>query len=145
MNERVDHGARGLANRARPQRLVETIKAGVMCRGMGDTHLIDRLLSFHALTSGQHAAAVKVLALHDDAGFEPRVAASYAPAGWGRGHDDNQDEAVAVTRFRQLLGQSSEEQAWLLHAMCVGDAPGPRGLGVLRAALDRLADRWGLA
>ena len=144
MTERVDHGARGPANQARPQRMIETMQAGVTCREFRDTHLVDRLLAAGQMSAVQHAAALRVLDMHDQSGFEPRVAASYAPAGWRRGHDDEQDEAVAVTRFRDLLGQSTEEQAWVLHAMCLGDAPGPRGLGVLRAALDRLAERWGL-
>ena len=145
MTERVDHGARGPANQARPQRMIETMQAGVTCREFRDTHLVDRLLAAGQVSAVQHAAALRVLDMHDQSGFEPRVAASYAPSGWRRGHDDEQDEAVAVTRFRDLLGQSTEEQAWVLHAMALGDAPGPRGLGVLRSALDRLADRWGIA
>ena len=145
MGDRVDHGARGPANQARPQRMIETIQAGVMCKEFCDTHMVDRLLAAGQVSAGQHAAALRVLDMHDQSGFEPRVAASYAPAGWRRSHDDEQDEAVAVTRFRNLLGQATEAQAWTLHAMCLGDPPGPRGLGILRSALDRLAERWGLA
>ena len=129
---------------ARPQRMVGTIRAGVQCRQLQDTHLIDRLLTAGQLTAGQHEAALKVLLLHDDAGFEPRQIASYAPRGFAGGHEDDLDEHGATTRFRGLLGDVPDGSAWVLHGMCLGDAPGPRGMGLLVRVLDRLAERWGL-
>lgn len=62
----------GDAQRVRPHRITETIHAGQHQKIMLDGHLIDRLLATRVLTSGQHEAAERVLALHDAAGFDPR-------------------------------------------------------------------------
>ena len=140
---RVDHGARGPANRVRPQRNVETIQAGVTAKLYEDAHLIDRLRAASQIGDRQHAAAVLVLGLHEDAGFEPGVCAGYTPAGFGRGHDDESDEHPAVKHFRDLLGGVSSDSAWLLHSMCLGQHPGVSGLGALQAVLDDLVKRWG--
>lgn len=125
--------------------MIETIQVGVQCREMQDTHLIDRLLAAGKVTPGEHAAALHVLAMHADSGFEPKQVASYAPRGFGGGHDDKSEERVAVTRFRELLRHATEEEAMVFYAMALGDPPGVRTLAFLRHALDCLADRWGLA
>ena len=140
---RVDLGASGQAQRVRPHRITETIVAGVFRRTMLDGHLIDRLLTAKTLTPGQHEAAERVLAMHDEAGFEPRQVAGYAPFGSGAGHADDQVELRAITKFRQLLTRATDEEAWALHALVLGDMPSARGLAFLRRVLDRLADRWG--
>ena len=125
---RIDLGATGQAQRARPYRVTETIVAGVFRRTMLDGHLIDRLLVARALTPGQHEAAEKVLALHDAAGFEPLQVASYAPFGFGSGagHDGDQVERHDITRFRQLLRHAGDAEALALHGMALGDPPSAR-------------------
>ena len=142
---RVDHGARGMANRARPQHLQETPQAGVFRKAMEDAHLIDRLRNVSQLSDRQHAAAVIVATMHDEAGFEPKVVAAYAPRGWSGGHDEDTEEQTATTRFRHLLGDCSEASAWLLHQMCLGQHPTLHRLGSLQAALDDLAKKWGIS
>ena len=149
---RVDHGARGQANRDRPQRFVETIQAGVTARQYDDSHPIDRWRACAQLSDRQHAAAVIVLIMHDEAGFEPNVCSGYAPSGWGRGHDDESAENAAVTRFRELLNGKvrdgkreasiSDGSAFLLHGMALGQHPGIARLGSLQAALSDLAKAW---
>ena len=150
---RVDHGARGPANRARPQRYIETIRAGVKQLQYDDPHPIDVWHRCAQLSDGQHAAAVIVLTMHDEAGFEPNVASGYAPSGFGRGHDDETAENAATTRFRELLNGKvkagkrvtiiSPGSAFLLHGMCLGQHPGVSKLGSLQAALSDLAKAWG--
>ena len=140
---RVDFGSTGQAQRVRPARITETIHAGEHRKVMLDGHLIDRLLVARALTPGQHAAAERVLVLHDEAGFEPRTTAGYSAFGSGPGHADNTPERHAIASFRRLLSRATDEEAIALHAMALGDPPSERGLAFLRRVLDRLADRWG--
>ena len=153
LGPRIDHGTRGPASRARPQRLVETSQAGVQQRVMDDCHVIDRMRNCAQLSDRQHAAAVIVVTMHDEAGFEPRQCAGYAPRGWSGGHDDESEEAGAITRFRQLMNGTprdgvrqtyvSPAAAWGLHALCLGEHPTMRYLGSLQATLTDLAKRWG--
>lgn len=145
--ERVDHGARGPANQARPARLIETISAGVRLRCFGDVHLIDKMLAAKQLTDREFKAAEIAAYLHDEANFEPSTTAGYDPAG-GRSHVDETDEPMSVTRFRKLLagnggGELSPVGAWLLHGLMLGQHPGPQRIGTLRCALSGLAKRWG--
>ena len=142
--ERPDHGTHTPAQSARPQRIIETIRAGVMCRVYDDATLADRMRRAGQLSDRQHAAAVRVIELHDEAGFEPAVAGSYAPRGWSSGHDDDSAEAAAIGRFRQALGFNSPAAAWILHGLCLGQHPGVSKLGSLQAALSDLAKHWGM-
>ena len=140
--ERPDHGTLTPAQAARPQRIIETIAAGITRRVYDDATLADRMLRAGQLSDRQHQAAVKVLELHDEAGFEPRVAGSYAPRGWSSGHDDDSSEAAAIGRFRKLLGHNSPAAAWILHGMCLEQHPGVSKLASLQAALNDLANHW---
>ena len=146
--ERVDHGARGPANQARPHRLLETIAAGVQLRQYGDCHLIDRMHTARQISDREYAAASIAAIMHDEAGFQPNTTAGYTPAGARTNHSDDLDEAVCVTRFRALLagnggGELSPVGAWLVHGLCLGQHPGPQRIGTLRCALSGLARRWG--
>lgn len=140
----VDHGSRGEANKCRPSRMGETIQAGVTYRAYLDSHLIDRMHTRSQLSDLQHDVAVRVMEMHMAAGFEPSVTPGYSPPGWRRGHDDDQEEAEAITRFRRLLGCCSQAAATILHGMCLDQHPGVQRLGLLQAALDDLAKRWGM-
>ena len=142
--ERPDHGTLTPAQAARPQRIIETIVAGVTRRVYDDATLADRMHRAGQLSDKQHDAALRVLELHDEAGFEPKLAGSYAPRGWSSGHDDDTEEAAAIGRFRQALGWNSPAAAWILHGMCLGQHPGVSKLGSLQAALSDLAKHWGI-
>ena len=142
--ERPDHGTLTPAQAVRPQRIIETIAAGVTRRVYDDATLADRMHRAGQLSDRQHDAALRVLELHDEAGFEPKLAGSYAPRGWSSGHDDDTEEAAAIGRFRQALGWNSPAAAWILHGMCLGQHPGVSKLGSLQAALSDLAKHWGI-
>jgi len=141
----ADHGTMGMAMTQRPARLLETIAAGVTVKEMSDTHLIDRMLRVRHLTQVQHQAAVRVLELHDQAGFEPRVVAGYSPRGWSGGHDDCLEEDPAIGRFRRLLGNCTRGAGDILHGLCLEVHPGRARLGTLQAVLQDLAKHWGFA
>lgn len=140
----VDKGANGMAYRMRPFGIVQRDDHRLFYNGYQDAHLIDRMLDCRQLTKLQHAAAQRVLEMHADAGFEPKVCGGYAPIGWATGHDDDLEEIAAITRFRKLLGASSEAAAMLLHALCLEQHPGTARLASLWAALDDLVKRWGM-
>ena len=114
---RADFGTSGQAQRVRPPRTAETIRAGQFRRIMEDNHLIDRLLAARLLTPAQHEAAERVLGMFDEAGFEPRQTAAYSAFGSGAGHADDQNELRAITKFRQMLTRATDEEAWALHAL----------------------------
>lgn len=141
----LDYGADGPAMRARPSAICETIRAGVTYRHYADAHLVDRMAARDQLSEVQHKAALRVLELHEAAGFEPGVCSGYSPPGWNRGHDDDEPERAAITRFRKLLGGCSRGAADLLHGMCLEIHPGVSRLGTLQATLDDLARAWGYA
>ena len=143
-SERPDHGTLTPAQAARPQRIIETIAAGVTRRVYDDATLADRMHRAGQLSDKQHDAALRVLELHDEAGFEPKLAGSYAPRGWSNGHDDDSEEAAAIGRFRQALGWNSPAAAWILHGLCLGQHPGVSRLGSLQAALSDMAKHWGI-
>ena len=142
--ERPDHGTGAQAHAARPSRIIETIQAGVTQRVYDDAVLCDRMARAGQLSDSQHAAALRVLEMHDAAGFEPKVAGSYAPRGWASGHDDDAEESAVVTRFRETLGACSVAGAWLLHGMALGEHPGVARLASLQATLSDLAKHWGI-
>ena len=142
--DQPDHGTRTPAQAARPQRTIETIRAGIRCQVYDDATLADRMHNAGQLSDKQHYAADRVMELHAEAGFEPAVAGSYAPRGWSSGHDDDTEEAAAIGRFRQALGWNSPAAAWILHGMCLGQHPGVSKLGSLQAALSDLAKHWGI-
>ena len=152
--DRIDHGATGPAMEARPSRLVETIQAGVTRKEMQGAHLVDRMHAASQLSDRQYAAALRVLDMHSDAGFEPKLCGSYAPRGWAAGHDDDDAERAGITRFRQLLAGKDqdgkprpwfgEQSAWLLHSMCLEQHPGVRFLPLMQKLLSALASEWGI-
>lgn len=142
--ERIDHGATGPAMGRRPSRELETIKAGVTVMAYSDAHLIDRMNACGQLTDRQYAAAKRVIEQHDDAGFQPRLCAAYAPRGWANGHDDEEEESAGITRFRKLLGGVGEQSAWLLHSLCLEQHPGLRFLPMTQELLLLLAAKWGI-
>ena len=141
---RPDHGTHTPAQAARSNSSIETTAAGVTRRVYDDALLIDRMRRVGQLSDRLHAAALRVAELHAEAGFEPRQAASYAPHGWGRGHDDDTAEHAAVTRFRATLGGCTMDGAWVLHGLCLGQHPGIRRLEAAQMALANLAVLWGI-
>jgi hypothetical protein len=141
----IDHGTRGPAMLPRPFKINETIRAGVTVREYLDAHLVDRMYHAAQLSDDQYEVAKRVVELHEAAGFEPSVTPGYAPPGWHRGHDDDEPEAKAITKFRELLGSCSVAAAWVLHDMCLGRHPGVRFLEVLQTTLDDLAKGWGIS
>ncbi len=141
----IDYGSRGAAYRSRPSSIRETIQAGVTYRAYSDAHLIDRMHQRAQLSDLQYEAAQRVIELHNAAGFEPNTTSGYVPPGWNKGHDDDEQEAAAITRFRFLLGSRSAAAAGILHGMCLEQHPGTGRLATLRASLDDLVKQWGLA
>ena len=142
--ERPDHGTGAQAHAARPTRIIETILAGVTTRVYDDAVLCDRMARAGQFSDRQHAAALRVIEMHDAAGFEPKLAGSYAPRGWSAGHDDDTEESAAITRFRETLGACSVAGAWLLHGLCLGEHPGVARLASLQNTLELLAKHWGI-
>jgi len=142
--ERPDHGTGAQAHASRPTRIIETIQAGVTTRVYDDAVLCDRMARAGQFSDRQHAAALRVVELHDAAGFEPKLSGSYTPPGWASGHDDDAEESAAITWFRETLGACSVAGAWLLHGMCLGQHPGTGRLATLQNTLELLAKHWGI-
>jgi hypothetical protein len=148
-----DFGAAGPAAARRPSLKIEVEGVAKGSASPGDvvtvlryldTALHDRMYACGQLSTRQRATAARVARMHEEAGFEPRTSASYAPRGWLHGHNDDDQEAEAVIEFRRLLGGCSEVHAWLLHGLCLGQHPGTWRLTTLQAALDDLARQWGI-
>ena len=143
--DRPDHGTHTPAQAARPQRTIETIAAGVTRRVYDDATLADRMHRAGQLSDRQHAAAYRMMELHDKARMHPRQCGSYSPRGWHRGHTTDTPEASPVTRFRNALGSCTIAGAWLLHGLALDQHPGIYCLPILQRTLDELADDWGFA
>ena len=145
VSERPDHGTHTHAQRQRPHRVIETIKAGVTVTVYDDATLVDIMHRAKQLSDRQYDAAYRMLELHDKARMHPRQCGSYSPRGWHRSSTNDLPEASPVTRFRQALGECSIAGAWLMHGLAMNQHPGARCLPILCRTLDELADYLGLS
>lgn len=149
-----DFGATGPAQRARDGEVVQTarLRTGRVVDAMRyfDTTLYDRMHAVAQLSDRQHAAAQRLGSMWTAAGLNPRVVGNLDVVR-ERVEDDAEpresvqaDDDTPRDRYRRLMRSLPQAAAMRLEAMLCEEHPGVRWLGSLHAALDDLADRWGL-
>ncbi|HXT81365.1 MAG TPA: hypothetical protein VN702_17500 [Acetobacteraceae bacterium] len=152
-NEAPDFGALGPDDprRAGEVVLVSRLRTGRVVEAMrySDATLYDRMHARAQLSDRQHEAAERLHRMWTSARLNPRVVAGIdvvrervedeEPP-----HEQTDDDETPHDRYRRLMGSLSEAACLRLEAMLCEQHPGVRWLGSLQAALDDLADRWGM-
>ncbi len=131
--------------------LVSRLRSGRAVEAMrySDATLYDRMHAVAQLSDRQHEVAERLHRMWTSAGLDPRVVATIDVVRDRADDDDPREsrdspEETARDRYRRLMRGFSAPAAMRLEAMLCGEHPGVKWLGSLQAALDDLADRWGV-
>lgn len=152
-NDAPDFGALGPDDPRRDGEvvLVSRLRTGRAVEAMrySDATLYDRMHARAQLSDRQHEAAERLARMWTAAGLNPRVVAGIdvvrdRAEDEEPQHEQTDDDETPHDRYRRLMGSLSNAACMRLEAMLCEQHPGVRWLGSLQAALDDLADRWGM-
>ena len=153
-NEAPDLGALGPNDPRRDGHvvLVSRLRTGRVVEAMrySDATLYDRMHARAQLSDRQHEAAERLARMWTAVGLNARVVAGIdvvrdTPVDEEPAHEQTDDDETAHDRYRRLMSSLSNAACMRLEAMLCEQHPGVRWLGSLQAALNDLADRWGIA